>query len=256
VPDDVGLAHALETGMSSVEHMDGFVEALEADDSPIRNADPQTRGAKLHLYLDEAKIPALAARTREAGAYVTATHALYQTFMGAESVESLRARPELRYVPAKMVDQWAQQRAQQLQGLPPDAASVFRRLLELRDRILKGLSDAKAGVLLGSDAPQLFSVPGFSLQREMEAMAKAGLTPYQVLEAGTRTPAVYFGAAADSGTVEAGRRADLILLDRNPLADVRNMAGRAGVMVNGRWIPQAEIQKMLDAVAADMAAQK
>ena len=58
VPDDVGLAHALETGMSSVEHMDGFVEALEADDSPIRNADPQTRGAQLHLYLDEKKLPA------------------------------------------------------------------------------------------------------------------------------------------------------------------------------------------------------
>ena len=108
--------------------------------------------------------------------------------------------------------------------------------------------------MLGSDAPQLFSVPGFSLHREMQAMIKAGLTPYQVLEAGTRNPAIYLKAASDFGTVETGKRADLILLEDNPLKDVANVAKRAGVMVNGRWLAESELRKMLDDLAASYAA--
>src|SRR5215213_3731129 len=104
--------------------------------------------------------------------------------------------------------------------------------------------------MLGSDAPQLFSVPGFSLHREMQAMIKAGLTPYQVLESGTRNPAVYLKVEAEFGTVEVGKRADLILVNDNPLKDVSNVAKRAGVMARGRWIPESELRKMLDDLAA------
>lgn len=116
--------------------------------------------------------------------------------------------------------------------------------------MLKALSDAGAKILLGSDAPQLFSVPGFSLQREMEAMAQAGLTPYQVLESGTRNAAIYLNAEKEFGTVEVGKAADLILVNGNPLKDVTNVAKRAGVMLRGRWLPESELARMLDAIAA------
>jgi imidazolonepropionase-like amidohydrolase len=253
IPDSVGLDGALAARQSSIDHIDGYLEALEADDSPLKNADAQTRGAKLHLYLDEKKIPTLVNRTKQAGAWVVPTHALWQTFMGTESLESLQKRPELRYVPAGLVNNWSQQRSQQLAGVGPDDRAALDRMLSLRDKILKALADGKAGVLLGSDAPQLFSVPGFSLQREMEAMSSAGLTPYQILESGTRAPAIYMNLASDFGTVEVGKRADLILLDKNPLLDIRNMSARAGVMVAGRWLPAAELQRMLETTAVEMA---
>jgi imidazolonepropionase-like amidohydrolase len=252
IPDAVGLEHALDAKQSSIEHLDGYLEALEADNSPIKTADAKTRDEKLLDYLDERKIPALVAKTRSAGAWNAPTMKLWRTFFSGETPDALRQRPELVYVPRQMVDNWAQQRTNQLQN--PDDPKQLQRVLELRDRILKALADSGAKLLLGSDAPQLFSVPGFSLHREMEAMRAAGLTPYQILESGTRNPAEYLGVLADSGTVEVGKRADLILVDANPLDDVRNVARSSGVVVNGRWIPRSEIDTMLEGVATTVGA--
>ena len=81
-----------------------------------------------------------------------------------------------------------------------------------------------------------------------------GYTPYQALESGTLKVAEYFGTTADTGTVAQGKRADLILLTANPLTNIANTENRAGVMVNGRWIPESEIKKRLDDIAARAAA--
>jgi len=121
--------------------------------------------------------------------------------------------------------------------------------------ILTALHRAGVPILLGTDAPQVFSVPGFSIHREMAMMVEAGMTPFEVLQSGTRNVATYFGTSAESGTVEIGKRADLILLDANPLASAANVQRRAGVMVHGRWLPESEIQRGLAALAAQYAAQ-
>ena len=85
--------------------------------------------------------------------------------------------------------------------------------------------------------------------RKRAAFVAAGLTPYQALEAATRSPAEFMGRLADVGTVAVGRRADLVLLDANPLADVANAGRIAGVMVGGRWLPREELDRMLNSVA-------
>jgi imidazolonepropionase-like amidohydrolase len=95
----------------------------------------------------------------------------------------------------------------------------------------------------------VWNVPGFSTHRELESLVAAGLRPWQALETGTRNVAVYFGTQQETGTVETGKRADLVLLDADPLKDIRNTTKRAGVMVRGRWLPQVEIQARLDDVA-------
>ena len=104
-------------------------------------------------------------------------------------------------------------------------------------------------MLLGSDAPQLYSVPGFSLQHEMESMVAVGMTPFQVLQSGTVNVAKFYKLESEAGTVAVGKRADLLLLDANPLADIKNVARKAGVMVRGRWLPWSEIQARLDQMA-------
>jgi imidazolonepropionase-like amidohydrolase len=115
--------------------------------------------------------------------------------------------------------------------------------------MLKALHDGGAAILLGTDSPQVFSVPGFAMHHEMQLWVEIGMTPYQVLETGTRRVAEYFDATEDFGSVAVGHRADVLLLTANPIEDIANVASRAGVMVNGRWIPETEIQDRLADIA-------
>ena len=159
-------------------------------------------------------------------------------------VESLRQFPELKYWPPGLVQQWDWQQSQQ-KPRPPEE---LEKLMGLRRRLVEALSDGGASVMLGSDAPGRFCVPGFSLRHEAQAMVKAGMTPAQVVRAGTIEVARYFGLEKVSGTVAVGKRADLILVDGNPLDDVANIFRAAGVMVNGRWLPRGELDAMLSEI--------
>ena len=132
--------------------------------------------------------------------------------------------------------------------------SARRAWRATRMSILRTLNEAGVPILLGTDAPQIFSVPGSSIHREMQAMIDAGMTPYQVLASGTRNVATHFGTLTSTGTVEAGKRADLLLVDANPLTSVANVQRRSGVMIDGRWLPESEIQRGLGALASTYAA--
>jgi imidazolonepropionase-like amidohydrolase len=107
-------------------------------------------------------------------------------------------------------------------------------------------------ILLGTNAPQQFSVPGFSIHREMAFMVKCGFTPYQIIQSGTKNVGEYFKGRDDFGTVEVGKRADLILVQANPLKDVANIAKSAGVMARGQWMPEVEIRGRLEEIAASL----
>jgi imidazolonepropionase-like amidohydrolase len=257
VPNDVGVRRAIAARQRSIDHLDNYLEALEADNSPVRNADAQTRGRELPFHVDERKIPELARLTREAGVWNMPTMALWEFFLNGQSGDELRqALPEVRYMPQSTVAQWVQRKNAMIEA----SAAPFMgfgvggksgpRVIELRKKMLKGLRDAGAKIALGTDSPQVFSVPGFSIHREMKAMVEAGFTPFEVLQCGTRNVGEYFGTLSETGTVEQGKRADLILVEANPLASVGNVARRAGVMVKGRWMAEREIQARLEKLAA------
>jgi imidazolonepropionase-like amidohydrolase len=232
VPDAVGVYHALESGQISIDHLDNYVETVGGPDSA-----------------DDSRISRVVSATCAARAWTVPTLALWETFMGSEDLEQLAARPEVRYVPQAWRTNWMQQLSQMRQG-NTQSAEQRQKTLALRRRILKALQTAGCPIAFGTDSPQLYSVPGFSMHREMSSMAAAGLTPQQILVSGTRNAARYFGADQEFGSVAPGQRADLILVNGNPLADLSNVGRRAGVMVNGRWLPEAEIQAHLERIAA------
>jgi imidazolonepropionase-like amidohydrolase len=242
VPEEVGLARAIEAGYATIEHLDGYIEAMLREGAPVTAEQSAFFGLNLGEHLDESKLAGLVAATRKAGVWNVPTQVLLENLVLVGSAEELAQRPEMRYVAPQTLAQWAEVKNGMLAETGSTAASA-RRTIETRRRLIKALHAAGAGLLLGSDAPQIYNVPGFSTHRELESLVAAGLTPYQALETGTRNIARYFGTERETGTIEKGKRADLVLLDADPLADIRNTTRRAGVMLRGRWLPQAEIER-------------
>ncbi|MGZ8398695.1 MAG: amidohydrolase family protein [Gemmatimonadales bacterium] len=248
VPLDVGLARVLETGYATIDHLDGYVEAMVRDGSPVTAAESEFFGINLGEHLDESRLPALVEATRDAGVWNVPTQVLMENLMPEVTVQALGQRSEMRYVPAGTLSKWAETKNSFLKEAEASEQSA-RRVMQVRRNLIKALQASRTGLLLGSDAPQIYNVPGFSIHRELQSLVAAGLTPYQALETGTRNVATFFGSLPTSGTIAVGKRADLVLLDGNPLTDVSNTTRRAGVMLRGRWLPKAEIETRLAAIA-------
>lgn len=248
VPLAVGLERALQAKYWSVDHLDGFLEAMSLDGPPATTAQDGWFGIALMNRLDEARLPRLVAATRASGTWIVPTLAFFEATMGEEPVDQLLARPELRYVADNFLRQWPAT-TNQLRNDPVNAAEVRRRYLAARRRVFKALHDGGVGIVLGSDAPQLWNAPGFSVFRELEAYVAAGLTPWQALATGTVNVARFLDEEREAGTIAVGKRADLILLDADPLAEIANTRRQAGVMVGGWWLPKAEVERRLAALA-------
>ncbi len=254
VPADVGLTHAMVTGMSTVDHLDGYVQAVAPAGvtSQVNAGQINLRG--LLQGVDQQRIDEIVQLTIDEDVYVVPTMYLWENLYGTSDPEPFLSQPEMRYVSAAQRQAWRQQASGGPQGRPEELQAFF----ELRKQILKRLADAGAGILMGTDSPQLFNVPGFALYREIAVMADAGMTNYQVLQSGTVNVGRYvrdhLGIDHAFGTVAPGQRADLVLLGSNPLDDLGNLTDRVGVMVRGRWLPRAELDAGLEALAAKHAA--
>jgi imidazolonepropionase-like amidohydrolase len=238
VPAAVGLMRALEANYASIDHLDGYVEAL----TPNPSGDSQFFGTNLMGVVDESKFGQLVAASKSSGVWQVPTQVLMDNLLNDIPTATLVARPEMKYaIPPESIKNWIAQR-EKFQAIPQADRA---KLLGLRRRFIKALHDAGVQFALGSDAPQFWNVPGFSVHRELRSLVDAGLTPYQALRTGTRNPGWYFGTESTTGTIAAGKRADLILLDANPLVNIDNSTRIAGVMVNGRWLSRADIDKRL-----------
>ena len=250
VPADVGLVHAIETGMSTVDHLDGYIQAIASDDVQAQvSVGPISLGG-LARGVDEEKLEEIVHMTIEHDVYVVPTMYLWRNLYGAPDADAMLRQPEMRYVSPQTRDGW-RRRAEAGGRGDPDEVAVY---LALRDRILKALSDAGAGILMGTDSPQLFNVPGFALHRELAVMSEAGMSNYEILKSGTATVGEYVASHlaldGDFGTVARGQRADLVLLESNPLDDLAHLFDRVGVMVRGRWVSAEDIDAGLEALAA------
>lgn len=217
VPRAVGLEGALAARQDSIEHLDGYLDLA-----------PGERRA-------------YAERTARLGVWNCVTLVVYWSHL---RWDELPRQWEMRYVPAELRRTW---KAMTKSSPDEEHLKRLRRLPAASRAMTKALHDAGAKLLLGTDCATPYIIAGWSVHYELQLLVEAGLTPYEALRAGTVDAATFLGD--DFGTIAVGRRADLVLVYANPLADVRNAARRAGVMVRGRWLPAAELKKRLDASA-------
>jgi hypothetical protein len=245
VPLEVGLTRALELRYETIDHIDGYIEALVPAGAPVDPLKSQFFGINLARHLDASRIPALVEPTRKAGTWIVPTQVLFDNLFDEHEPEEMAKRPEMRWATSEQIAQWTAAK-HKFGEVPEFDAPTRARYLETRRRILKALHDGGVGMLLGADAPQMWNVPGYATLRELDSMVRAGLSPFQALSMGTRSVAAFYGTEATTGTVAEGRRADLVLLEGNPLDSVDHVRRQAGVMVRGRWLPRAELDEILE----------
>jgi imidazolonepropionase-like amidohydrolase len=244
VPDAVGLSAALRSGIKSIEHLSGY-EMLARKE--IR-AGEEASWARL----DESQFAGIALETAKSGTWNCPTLVLFQHRVAPGEVEQLReflGRPEMRFVSPEIVRSWLPENNYLKHSTPARAASSREKGDVMRKKLVRSLHDAGARLLLGTDYGNPFVVPGFSLHLELRNFVAAGLSPFQAIRAGTSDAAEFMNAASEWGTVAAGRRADLILLEGNPLEDVSIVGRPAGVMVRGKWYSRAELNSELEQLA-------
>jgi imidazolonepropionase-like amidohydrolase len=230
IPFAVGLDDGLARGQLTIEHLTGYI-------------DPDA----VKFIIPEDLLNEYAMRTHQAGVWNCVTLSEYpKSKETPEGFERLQNQPGMIYVSpgTRMLSPFMYLMASNNHTYK--GADYPERIAELNRQMVAALHEAGAGILLGTDAAQSYHIPGFSIHEELDLLVKAVLSPYEAIEAGTRNAAEAIGKSAEFGSIEAGKRADLILLNNNPLDDVGNIQKRAGVMVRGRWLTEEQLQSMLD----------
>ncbi len=207
----VGVRRALQAA-EQIEHLDSYLEAVLADSAPMRTALTQglvfqPRNWPSMDYIDERKIAEIAGATARAGVFVDPTQNVFNTaFAIGESDSLIRNRPDWQFWPPKMRQGYlnAHRNYWDPARWGERTEARRRRYVDVRNKLVKAIVDSGGRIMAGSDTPEWFHMYGWGLHRELQALVRAGLTPYQALEAATKNPAEFLRASAEWGTIEAG----------------------------------------------------
>jgi imidazolonepropionase-like amidohydrolase len=236
VPDLVGLEGVLAAGQHTVEHLDGFPASASRD--TVYNWSSE---------FDPARIGTNAVNMRIADTWMTPTLVvLERADMSASESRSFLQQSQLRFLPPFY--------RRFCCGEPYDEAHDLstgdrekRRLNRMS--VVKALRDEGVRLLLGSDTGNRFVLPGTSAHDELDLLVEAGLTPFEAIRAGTRDAALALGRLQETGTIESGKRADLLLVRHNPLDDVSALSTPLGVMIRGSWHSARDLDDQLERLA-------
>ena len=246
IPQGIPLHHALASGMTSIEHLDGFMEAMN----------PSSGGRASGFFglgvldgVDESLIASLVDATRKAGTVIVPTEFEMELFVSPDSGSAHARREEMRFVATGLLQQWMRQKDNFARGsgVSPERAARYR---DVRRRLIHELQEAGVAIALGSDAYNLFNVPGPGVADELETYVGAGLTTQLALRTATVNVARLLALPNVTGTVTAGSVGDLVLLDANPIQDVRNVRRLAGVLLRGQWYDRAMLDLRRQALEA------
>jgi imidazolonepropionase-like amidohydrolase len=242
VPSSVSAFEASDAGMKSIEHLTGIEETCSTHSDEFQRIPPQEWSPELadlaYETFDEKRCADLFARFARNGTWQVPTLLLRQS-LGLAQEAGIASSPALNHVPASVRERW---KVRDGAGRPLALRRArFARLL----RFVGELHRAGVGILAGSDFGNPFIVAGFSLHDELALLTDAGLTPLQALQTATRNVGVYFGRN-DIGTITQGSVADLVILDADPIVDIRNTRRIAGVVLNGRYFGRQELEALPD----------
>jgi len=230
IPGGISLVQAIEAGMDQVNHIQYPLAAIAPAPRPGATRE-QRFSAVADADLASPEAQRMIQFLKQHGTVIDPTLALME--MNFHSAE----QPVSSFEPGVLAV--APELAQPLTsgGLPADLAPTGRRVFEKMVALVGALHKAGIPIVAGTDQ----AVPGHSLHREIELYVQAGFTPMEAIQAATLVPAQVMGVEKDTGTIEVTKRADLILLDANPLDDIHNIRRVSSVVANGVLYPTAKL---------------
>ncbi|GAB3909516.1 amidohydrolase family protein [Larkinella knui] len=240
---NVGTWMAIDAGYSSIDHLDSFMEAITPGSDTLVEQETGLFGSWIGYRADPAMIPKLVKGLHDKNIRVVPTEALAERWLSPLPAEEFTKDPEMKYMKPEDVQNWTRTK-NNYNSNPKFTKEHARKYIEMRRKILYECQKNGVDILLGSDAPQVFNVPGFSIHHEMKFLVGAGLTPYETLRTGTVNVASYL-KKPDSGVIKTGNVSDLVLLSGNPLKDIGQTKNIEGVMIGTNWLSKAYIQKEL-----------
>lgn len=232
VPFSVGLDGALAAGQKSIEHFRSYDFALDTRDTSNL---PFKRYVGW-LNTSDARMDSVARATAAAGVWNCPTLVTAQALRTDEQLKTYRPGPDADRAPA-----WLRPELQSLELLGAfsnEDRRITQSALAVQQQMIVKLAKAGAPLLIGTDTTALGIVPGWSVHDELKLFVEAGLTPYQALAAATVEPARFLGLSRETGTVEPGKRADLVLVEGDPLSRIEDARNVVGIVLNGRWRPR------------------
>jgi Amidohydrolase family len=256
VPFGVSASEASLMRQASIEHLSGVLLASSSKEAQLRQqildavsrndgaAYSQSMGQALDTY-SASKARALFAQFVDNCTWQVPT--LVWDVAEAKLDNAPIARdPRMKYVPASVAKEWdpptlAQQTGTEQLAQAKRITAHYMRMIDLMRR-------AGVRMMAGTDGPDPYVFPGFSLQDELELLVKAGLSTTQALQAATFHPALFLTKLDRYGVVEAGHVADLVVLDGDPLQDIRNTRKISSVILGGRYFGREDLDKMLQQV--------
>ena len=240
---NVGVWRAIDAEYSSIDHLDGFVEAIVPRSDTLAERETGQFGAWIAYRADPALIPKLVKGLREKHIRVVPTQALAERWLSPLPADAFTSAPEMKYMTPEQIISWTNAK-NSYNNNPNFSKEHAEKLIQIRRKLIAECQKNGVDILLGSDAPQIFNVPGFSIHHEMKYMVDAGLTPYETLRTGTVNVASYLNKP-DWGTIKTGNVSDLVLLNGNPLKDIGQTKNIEGVMIGTNWLSKEYIQREL-----------
>jgi imidazolonepropionase-like amidohydrolase len=254
VDPKVGLEHAFAAHQRSFEHLDSFLEATVSDSAPVKISDSQVFPGKVVHYVDAKKLKAVAAKSAQQDGCFTPTLSLFETFNSPKEQLNIASSEGFDLLPPKIQEMWRKQE-QELRADKEIDPADSAQLIKVRRQFARALSDAGAKIVIGSDSPQPGNAPGASFHGEARALERAGLTPAQILRAGTVAAANCL-RKNDRGVLKAGTRADVVVLSADPLRSASNLHEIDAVVISGDYLDRARLRRLREEARAAVASVK
>lgn len=235
-----------------IEHFDEFIETLLPDTSINHGRSVSDYGIwdrkkawPTVEFVDESRISVLAQKVKHANIFVTATNYFFTKYFGLGATkEEIEHFACYEYVPAFMKKRGDEAFNYYWDNPPPE--ELRKKYIRIRYEFATALYNAGVKLMTGSDGPEWYLAPGFTVHDEIETYVKAGLSNFAALQTATINPATYLGIDKRKGTIEVGKEADFVLLEKNPLEDIKNTRTIKAVCTGEKFYSRRQLDQLLN----------